>query len=117
MTRSIDADTLKRKLQKIGIDAWKKKITASVETILNEVIDIVDALPTVNTVQQWIPCSKEMPDEYEPVLTYTNRGDIRIMEYGMEWNGFMWKDEADYLHDIDFVQAWMPLPERYVVEE
>lgn len=57
----------------------------------------------------WIPCSKEMPDEYEEVLTYTNRGAIKIMERVMEWNGYMWKDEADYLHDIDFVQAWMPL--------
>ena len=66
--------------------------------------------------QKWIPCSKEIPDEYEPVLTYTNRGEIKIMERVMEWGGFMWQDEADYLHDIDFVQAWMPLPERYEVE-
>ncbi len=85
---------------------------------LRRVMNAIGDMPTVNVAPQWIPCSKEMPDEYEPVLTSTTRGDIRIMERVMERSGFMWKDEiADYLHDIDFAQAWMPLPEWYKVEE
>ena len=133
MTRLIDADALLEKFAKLEAIAleYVGKLNERQDPnehdmwvmwtgILNErtayKYEIVDA-PTIDSEPKWIPCSKEMPDEYEPVLTYTNRGDIRIMEYGVEWNGFMWKDEADYLHDIDFAQAWMPLPERYKVEE
>ena len=72
MTRPIDADALKRKLQMNGTDAWKKQITASVETILNEVIDIVDALPTVAPVRhgKWMgtvctACGESEPYYYD----------------------------------------------------
>ena len=52
--RLIDADGLKRKVQKEATESWKMKIKASVETILNQVIDWIDEAQTIET-QQWIP--------------------------------------------------------------
>lgn len=50
MGRMIDADVLKRHEQKIATQAWKMKIKASVETILNQFIDDIDHAPTVDAV-------------------------------------------------------------------
>ena len=50
MGRLIDADALKRYEQKIATEAWKMKVKASVETILNQFIDDIDHAPTVDAV-------------------------------------------------------------------
>jgi hypothetical protein len=47
MARYIDADTLKRKAQKVATEAWKMKLTAKIETTLNQFIDWIDEMPTV----------------------------------------------------------------------
>lgn len=49
--RIIDADKLKRKVQRIATDAWMMKLNASVETTLNQFIDYVDEAPTIKTKQ------------------------------------------------------------------
>lgn len=45
--RLIDAYALKRKSQKVATEAWKLRIKATVEVILNQFIDHIDAAPTV----------------------------------------------------------------------
>lgn len=50
MGRLIDADVLKRKMQRLATQAWKMKIKASVETVLNQFIDDIDHAPTVDAV-------------------------------------------------------------------
>lgn len=50
--RTIDADALKRKVQRLATQAWKMQVKASVETILNQFIDYIDHAPTVDAV----PC-------------------------------------------------------------
>ena len=45
--RAIDGDRLKRKAQKVATEAWKMKIKASVEMILNEFIDWINEAPTI----------------------------------------------------------------------
>ena len=54
--RLIDADKLKRKAQKVGTEAWKMNLTAKIETTLNQFIDWIDELPTIQPEPQWIPC-------------------------------------------------------------
>lgn len=49
--RLIDADKLKRKVQRIATEAWKMKLTASIETTLNQFIDYVDKAPSINIVR------------------------------------------------------------------
>ena len=48
--RLIDADKLKRKCQKVATEAWKMKIKASAETIMNQFIDFIDEADIVDAV-------------------------------------------------------------------
>ena len=45
--RAIDGDALKRKMQRVATEAWKMKITAKVETIMNQFIDFIEEQPTI----------------------------------------------------------------------
>ena len=57
--RAIDGDRLKRKAQKVATEAWKMKIEAKVETVLNQFIDWIDEAPTIEPERkrgEWIPC-------------------------------------------------------------
>lgn len=50
MMRIIDADKLKRKVQRIATKAWMMKLNASVETTLNQFIDYIDEAPSIDIV-------------------------------------------------------------------
>ena len=47
MSRLIDADALKRKAQRVATESWKMGLTARIETTLNQFIDWIDNVPTV----------------------------------------------------------------------
>lgn len=49
--RIIDADRLKRKVQRVATESWKMKLTASVEITLNQFIDYLNEAPTIKTKQ------------------------------------------------------------------
>lgn len=51
MSRWIDADKLKRKMQRIATEAWKMKLTASVESVLNQFIDYINSAPSIDIVR------------------------------------------------------------------
>ena len=42
-----DLDVLKRKAQKEATEAWKMKLTAKIETTINQFIDWIDELETI----------------------------------------------------------------------
>ena len=42
-----DLDKLKRKAQKVSTEAWKMKLTAKVETTMNQFIDWLDSAETI----------------------------------------------------------------------
>lgn len=65
MTRYIDADALKRKAQKVATEAWKMRIKSSVETILNQFIDWIEDMPTINAVEvvRCKECRKQGSDD------------------------------------------------------
>jgi len=63
MGKLIDADKLKRKCQKTATEAWKMKIKASAETIMNQFIDFIDEADAVDAVPvrrgRWIQVSQD----------------------------------------------------------
>lgn len=67
--RLIDADKLKRKVQRIATEAWIMKLTANVETTLNQFIDYIDEAPTIDK-PQWIPCSEKMTEDSGDYLVH-----------------------------------------------
>jgi len=59
--RLIDADALKRKVQKVATKAWKMSITESAETVLlKQFIDWIDAAPTIEPKRKSWYCGADM---------------------------------------------------------
>lgn len=119
--RLIDADALKRKSQKVATEAWKLRIKATVEVILNQFIDYIDAAPTIKPEPQWIPCSEKLPEDGRQVLVYARSVHFALAKYDemreadgtyeKQWVTFdAWKP----FYKIKEVVAWMPLPESFI---
>lgn len=52
--RLIDADELKDKLQILAYDDWNQGISVSFADALNDCVDVVDEIPTVDPVKRGI---------------------------------------------------------------
>ena len=46
----ISREALRRKVQKVAVEAWKLKMTASVETVMNQFLDFLEQSPSVPAV-------------------------------------------------------------------
>lgn len=119
MSRYIDADALKDKLQQhhdFYVMAWggfgkmpigeKKRV----DEITNCIAEVVNA-PTIEPKRgEWIPCEERLPDDGIRGITLYSNGKISGGIY-----------LGDRIWDIDFadsdkstkIVAWMPLPEPY----
>lgn len=65
----------------------------------------IEALST-DAVQEWIPCSERLPEEYDEYLCQDADGDRFVG----------WLENAEWCkkHVVKWnIVAWMPLPERY----
>lgn len=111
--RAIDGDALKRKAQKVATEAWKMKLTAKIETTLNQFIDWIDAQPTVQPEPQWTPVTDGLPNIREDVLiSYYDE----VMAGWLNDDGTWFTEECGKLNMND-IAAWMPLPEAYKGEK
>ena len=114
--RAIDGDALKRKAQKVATEAWKMKLTAKIETTLNQFIDWIDKQPTVQSEPQWILCSDRLPDKEDLYIVtiqceHVDGWDDYVTSFA-EWDVDDWHLVSYYPGQIKAV-AWMPLPEPY----
>ena len=46
----IDRVALKRRVQKVATEAWKMKMTAQVETVMNQFLDFLEQAPAIEAV-------------------------------------------------------------------
>lgn len=60
--RIIDGDALKRRCQKVATEAWKMKMTASVETVMNQLIDFIEEAPTIQPDAPRVMTLEELDD-------------------------------------------------------
>jgi hypothetical protein len=115
MSRYIDADALKE-----FIDCGHLRNPCEVCFSELDVVNLIDAQPTVDAEPRWIPVSERLPKMKEIVLITNDKGHVRCGQYrGVgffskndgrpHWN---WKGNT-----LETVVAWMPLPKPYEVEE
>lgn len=126
--RTIDADALKRRAQKVATEAWKMKIKAEVETILNQFIDWINEAPTIEVEQHWVLMSEKMPEEHEWLgtkrfgttksdevyVTFESPNGERFCQHLSFQNGELSaydQSMIDAFYRGSKPVAWMPLPE------
>lgn len=93
--RSIDGDALKCRAQKVATEAWKMKIKAEVETVLNQFIDWIDEAPTIQLEPPWIPCEKK--DTEKSIDTYIQALDRAKTLLKATWNLLQKQNETIYV--------------------
>lgn len=75
---------------------------------LYEAQDIIEALPSAEAVQGWMPCSERLPEKDELVLATVWDG------VSIAWRNIYggWESAEDMYEKGDVI-AWMPLPTPY----
>ena len=112
-----------------AIEATKKWDGLYPQGLNCEIQEAVNALPSAQPEQRWIPCSERLPEEdTEVLISYrykegegdTDHVNIDITSYGTTCFGGReihtlkeWRQPFDYFHANYEVIAWMPLPEPY----
>ena len=102
--RPIDADALKRRAQKVATEAWKMKIKAEVETVLNQFIDWIDEAPTIQAEPHWIPMTEKLPEVKQKVLVQYPDGSMATKRCN---------DAGHLTWFYANAVAWKPAPESY----
>ena len=75
-----------------------------------EIIDIINALPSAEPKQQWIPCSERLPDKEGQYLVTGDAGGVVSIICDVF---FHYDDGAPTWLLSQNVKAWMELPEAY----
>ena len=80
--RPIDADKLKRKVQRIATEAWMMKLNASVETTLNQFLDYIDQAPTIEPKRgEWVDAEIRHKDGVLPIQVCSECKTFYPLEY------------------------------------
>lgn len=111
-----DKDTISRQA---AIDAIEQK--AYRHTYIEQIVDIINGLPSAQPEQRWIPCSERLPEDYTDVLAwfeYFRYDDYNCLyqthgigSYSTEYDSWMIYHDTGW-HKLRVI-AWMPLPEPY----
>ena len=124
ISRAAAIDALRMDIDIIPYAKAREYARAVIETVYNR----LEELPSV---QQWIPCSERLPKEDGRYLITEKYlfGDhlyVGIANYGVPMmpmnkgrgrGWFITDSEGDYYCDMNYVLAWMPLPESYKGEQ
>ena len=115
------------------IDPIALKQSLAVSAILEDgqhIFDIIDAQPTIEPEQQWIPCSERLPEEKdagilkklgtekrsEYVLATVDVKGERMTVTACTYDG-AWDWNMKYAFPDYKIIAWMPLPAPYGGEQ
>ena len=103
--------------RKLAIELLENTIamTKKEERRRNYCVELIKAMPSVEPVRKWIPCSERLPDRIGRYLVYSTTIPVwkhHILNYDPEYDQWFWDGLRSEECDIK-VLAWMPLPEPY----
>ena len=111
--RIINADTLEKTLREWIRDHWTEAFTGSdAGAEFADMIDdaeTIDAVPSAQPEQRWIPVSERLPEAGKYVLR-------TIRKFGWQGEEYWSVDIGPYNTNDGSIIAWMPLPEPYMEE-
>ena len=109
-------DTISRQA---ALDAIKKlekpAPTAQHLSAIFDCEDTIEALPSAQPEQRWIPCSERLPEGITQVIIQTNGEAIHEAIYmgKDDYGHYVWKRPDNEIYWDEEVVAWMPLPTPY----
>ena len=103
--RLIDADALIDKLQ-------KEEDAIEADGYCCDNYKLIAELRRTPTASAWIPVEERLPEIGQAVLASKNNNCVFITEYIGNGNF----RHAPRVYEVSKVDAWMPLPEAYVVD-
>lgn len=74
-------------------------------------VEVINALPSAQPKQRWIPVSERLPEVGRSVLF--SRRSMGTREGCLQADGKWWQYRWNEMLNADQVTAWMPLPEPY----
>ena len=113
-------DTISRQA---ALDAIKKlekpAPTAQHLSAIFDCEDTIEALPSAQPEQRWIPCSERLPEGITQVIIQTNGEAIHEAIYmgKDDYGHYVWKRPDNEIYWDEEVVAWMPLPTPYQPKE
>ena len=119
-------------MEKIPEDDCFVECAAECNSMIDAAIDAINALPSAQPEQRWIPCSERLPEErdwYLGIFKEPDTGWINPLPFICDYllgtktkattkEGWILRDCTDREEYIDYYfnlecVAWMPLPEPY----
>ena len=133
MSRYIDADRLKRRIEveisdlleilETTQDKTERYVLQTMVTGRVNFIKEIEKADTVDAEPKWIPTSEKLPNKFERVLItvrYDNDKKDRVVQVGWglidKFGNWAWHYTEEYMCESK-VLAWTPLPEPYEVTE
>lgn len=93
----------------------RPKVVKQIKCLIYDLVKIINTQPKVD---DWIPCSKKLPDESDYYMACIYNRDVDDFDFRKTW--FAHVDDYDMeesewreLYDFETVTAWQPLPEPY----
>lgn len=110
--RLIDADALKRRCQKVATEAWKMKMTTSVETVMNQVIDFIEEAPTIQPDAPRVMTMEEATNAECVFYDWRTRGVrpaklIRVPYKTGTYRVQLFGDIDEWVHADEYGEYWL----------
>lgn len=107
------ADLIDRGMTIHELEAFRESCIANLMRMsFDDITDVVKGIPTVN---QWIPCSERLPEDFAWCLVCMADGFIRLGRWNAKYDDAgAWQvlmQNGDKMYRIKTVPNWMPLPE------
>lgn len=110
MQTQIENDVLKA-VQRVGVNVNKEELLKALQYDREQYSKGYEDGLNAN---RWIPCSERLPEEYAEVLGFGREGYTYIvMMYDTKIYGKVWRQWNGGELRLDWIVAWMPLPEPY----
>ena len=112
--RLIDADALVKFIDYGHLNNPDEKLYSE-----NDIREMIDMMPTIDTKPHWIPCSERLPEDndYKPFSYYEDGAVLFCTKNGKVGFGWYYESTKEWANEDDCtpgeVIAWMPLPEPY----
>ena len=103
------SDLISRKAAIDAIRASTSKYTGFMEMEMytdDDAVEAIEALPSAQPEQQWIPCSERLPEKNCRCLTTNTAWGSFEVDFNVWING-------EWLYPNEKPIAWMPLPKGY----